>query len=246
MKLDTRIARIAAFAVAALIVLPAVAGAQGVMFVKNEKVGIGVSNPTDPLHIKSTTAGAKTLVRLTNNGAPYQLYQDTALGITWGLQPLSNGDFTITKLGTGGAELTVKQNGTVLMGPGNQIRFLLDTVGNLTIDGTLTEGSSRLTKEDFVTLDSREVLQRVRDLEVLEWSYKGQGTRHVGPMAEDFYGAFELGKASTSLAPRDLAGVTLVALQGLQREVEEKDSRIDQLTQELAELRAMVEALSSN
>ncbi len=238
--------RIAILAALAIVALPLVANAQtGVLFVVNNKVGIGTSTPSDPLHVKSTTAGNKVMTRLSNNGAPFLFYENTGLGVTWGINPTGAGDFTITKTGTGGAEMTIQQNGQVTMGPGGLPRFRLDPVGNVTIQGTLTQMSSRAFKEGFTPLDSREVLDRVTRLEVPEWSYKQQSERHIGPMAEEFRAAFGLGAADTGLAPGDLAGVTLVALQGLYDVVQEKDQRIAELSQELAELRTLVEALAA-
>jgi len=75
---------------------------------------------------------------------------------------------------------------------------------------------------------------------VLEWSYKDQESRHIGPMAEDFHSSFGLGDSDRTLAPRDVAGVALLALQGLDEVVQEKDHEIEQLRREVAELRAMV------
>ena len=235
--------RVLALAAAVLVTLPALASAQGVLFVKNNKVGIGQSDPQFPLHIVEAAAGNTQMIRLDANGAPFLAYNNTALGVTWGVQPTGAGDFSITKFGTGGAELEILQNGTVFMGPGGMDQFRLDPNGDVTIQGSLTQSSSRALKENFASMDSREVLAQVAALDVLEWSYKGQDYRHVGPMAEDFYAAFGTGASEKGLAPGDLAGVTLAALQGLNEVVLEKDREIEQLTRELAELRALVEQL---
>lgn len=87
-------------------------------------------------------------------------------------------------------------------------------------------------------LDPRAALQRVVELPVSLWSYKADGaaTRHLGPMAEDFHQAFGLGADEKHIAPGDQAGVALLALQGLNQVVAEKDRLI-------AELAARVEAL---
>ncbi len=231
-------------AVATLAAANGVATAQGVLNVINDKVGIGTDNPSDPLHVVSTTPGGKTMARFTNNGAPFIQYQDTSINVAWGLQPTTVGDFTITKGGTGGAEFLIKQSGALLIGPGNSTKFNLSPLGNLTISGTLTENSSRDAKFNFTELDNQQVLQQLSGLPVLEWSYKDQGARHVGPMAQDFHALFGLGPNNSTLAPRDVAGIALVAVQGLHQIVEEKDQRIDQLSQELTELRTLVEALA--
>lgn len=223
-----------------------VALAQGVMFVKNDKVGIGIADPTVPLDVVDTAGSGNTIMaRYANNGAPLVQYEDTVLGVSWFLTPLSNGDFSVTKGGTGGPEMLVQQDGRVLLGPGAFTSFNLAPNGDLTIEGTLTQNSRRAAKQDFKALDGRDVLARVADLELLEWSYKEQGTRHFGPMAEDFHAVFGLGVNGKGLAPGDVAGVALKAVQGLNQVVEQKNLEIEQLSRELAELRALVESLAS-
>ena len=112
MKLN-RTARIAVIAAAALIALPAMAGAQA--FVKNNFFGVGIDTPTSPLHAVRTDSGNFAMLRLVNNGAPFAVYADTNNGISWGLQPTGGGNFSITKLGSGGAEFLVKKNGDAIV-----------------------------------------------------------------------------------------------------------------------------------
>lgn len=246
MTKNHRIAFIAGLALAGLIALPIVASAQtGTMFVNNNKVGIGIATPENQLHVVKTTSGASVMGHFENNGIPIVEYEDTNLGIRWFLNPDGLGNWVITKDGTGGAELTVGSDGSFKVGPGALTRFTVLANGNATLTGTLTQGSSRSIKQGFADLDPQEVLARVADLEVLEWSYLNQGTRHIGPMAEDFRGLFGTGDSEKSLAPSDVAGVTMVALQGLHEVVQEKDRQIEQLSRDVAELRAIVEALAS-
>ena len=67
------------------------------------------------------------------------------------------------------------------------------------------------------------------------------GLRHLGPVAQDFRGAFGLGADDVSIASVDEAGVALAAIQGLNAKLERENAR---LRAELAELRGAVEALS--
>lgn len=114
---------------------------------------------------------------------------------------------------------------------------VVDAAGNMEINGMLTEGSSRAIKHNFAALDPQTALRRVAELPVSLWSYKAEGeTRHLGPMAEDFHEAFGLGPNNRHIAPGDQSGVALLALQGLNQVVEEKDRQI-------ADLAARVEAL---
>src|SRR6185295_11532758 len=66
--------------------------------------------------------------------------------------------------------------------------------------------SSRLTKENFRGVKGEDVLLTLRKVPVTTWNYiaEGNSTRHIGPMAEDFYQAFNLGTGSTSIGVQDL------------------------------------------
>ncbi|HKI06418.1 MAG TPA: tail fiber domain-containing protein [Thermoanaerobaculia bacterium] len=119
--------------------------------------------------------------------------------------------------------------------------------GNVTISGTLTQGSSREIKDNFLSLDPKEVLSRVSALPLSQWSYKtdGPAVRHIGPMAEDFHQAFGLGTDDKHIAPSDQAGVALLAVQGLNQVVQEKDKEIAELKTRLQALEKMVETLAA-
>jgi hypothetical protein len=58
----------------------------------------------------------------------------------------------------------------------------------------------------------------------------------MGPMAQDFYTAFGLGKDDQHISPTDTAGVVLAAIQGLYHRLEDKTVRIGELEARLAEL----------
>ena len=116
--------------------------------------------------------------------------------------------------------IRIDQNGRVGIGtatPGT----LLHVAGAATIDGDLSVLSSRRAKVSFADIDGREVLARLAELPVLEWSYLGREARHLGPVAEDFHAVFRLGRDERSINPLDLGGVALAAIQGLQAEVAE-------------------------
>lgn len=246
MKSNNKVLLVAGLAAVAMVAMPVVAAAQGVLFVKNNKVGIGVDPPTELLHVKSTAGGSNTLALVENtvgNGRVGSRFKNPVS--SWDFRTDGLGDFIFDESSSAGQEVKIRKNGTVIMGPGGTNKFNLSPTGNLTITGTLTEGSSRAIKEGFTVMEPSRVLAQVANLEVLGWSYKNQSTRHIGPMAEDFYAAFELGPADNVVAPRDVAGVALLAVQGLHNEVQEKNSQIQQLQSQIDELRSVVEQLSS-
>jgi hypothetical protein len=245
MKIDKRLARNLALALLALLLAPAVAWAQtGVLFVEGDKVGIGVATPSELLHVKASSPG-NTLAFIENSTGPNRVGSryKSSLAI-WDFRMDGVGDFIFDDPSTAGEELKIRRNGEVRIGPPPGT-ILLQPDGDIVITGTLMEVSSRTSKEGFVTLEPRAVLEKIAAMEVVEWSYKDQAARHVGPMAEDFRTAFGLGENDTTLSPRDVAGVALLALQGLHQEVEARDAEIERLHEEMAELRAMVEALGA-
>ncbi|MEN1728146.1 MAG: tail fiber domain-containing protein, partial [Pseudomonadota bacterium] len=121
----------------------------------------------------------------------------------------------------------------------SRLRFFPDT-GNLGIDGTLTQMSDRYRKHDIKPVEPLRVLDRVLSLELSEWSYLEQQTRHLGPMAQDFHAAFGLGENDTSIASVDADGVALAAIQGL---AQRTDDDLDALLTENETLSEQVTSL---
>jgi trimeric autotransporter adhesin len=95
--------------------------------------------------------------------------------------------------------------------------------------------SDRGAKQDFAAVDAKEVLQRVASLPIQTWVFKEQpGTRHIGPMAQDFYAAFGVGADDKHIATVDADGAALAAIKGLYQMVKEKDAEIGELKRRLA------------
>ena len=65
--------------------------------------------------------------------------------------------------------------------------------------GSFTSLSDRRVKTAIEAIDPGAILDRVVDLPISTWSYIAQGTgiRHIGPMAQDFMAAFEVGETDT-------------------------------------------------
>ncbi|MFN7978360.1 MAG: tail fiber domain-containing protein [Vicinamibacterales bacterium] len=73
-------------------------------------------------------------------------------------------------------------------------------------------------KEDFRDLDGEDVLSRLARMPVREWRYKAQeaGIRHLGPTAQDFHAAFNLGESDVRISTVDADGVALAAARALE------------------------------
>ncbi|HEY5232256.1 MAG TPA: tail fiber domain-containing protein [Verrucomicrobiae bacterium] len=115
----------------------------------------------------------------------------------------------------------------------NTQRLLANSTG-VTVNGTFNNSSDRNVKQDFATVSSSEMLEKVTRLPISEWSYKEDPTtRHVGPMGQDFYSTFNIGTDEKHIAPIDEGGVALAAIQGLNQKLEtenaELNARLDRL-----------------
>ena len=230
----------------------------GTLFVQSDRVGIGTDTPSDLLHVSRSDGTTKVLVdensatvtkrfmfELENNGAPGFIFTNSASGDTWQFAQTAVGDFTVSLIGTGGSELQVNKDGRVTMGPGATQTFNLAPNGNLTINGTLTQGSSRDIKENFSRIEPQEILARVTKLPLQEWTYKADApeSRHLGPVAEDFRAAFGLGEDDKHIAPMDAAGVALASIQAMHGLMEDKDQRIADLEEQNLALEGRLAAL---
>ncbi|PEN11489.1 hypothetical protein CRI94_15770 [Longibacter salinarum] len=122
----------------------------------------------------------------------------------------------------------------------------LDENGNLTISGVLTEASSMHLKENRETVNTAEVLETLKSLPVETWNYRTDedGIRHMGPMAQTFYAAFGLGVDEEHLAPLDVNGVALAAIQELLKRVESLESEAASTENQVQELKAENQELS--
>jgi len=99
--------------------------------------------------------------------------------------------------------------------------------------GSWTTLSSASTKTNVNGVDPQTVLAGVESLDVATWEYKSQDDAvHMGPMAEQFHEAFQLGEDERRIANVDADGVALAAIQGLSQQLAERDERIDELAAE--------------
>lgn len=104
--------------------------------------------------------------------------------------------------------------------------------------GTFSCSSSRTIKTAFQAIDADAWLNRIRDLPLSTWSYINDQahTRHLGPVAEDFFVRFGLGEGPSSIGAQDLASLGLVGVQALAEHGERQADEIARLVQHNARL----------
>jgi hypothetical protein len=103
--------------------------------------------------------------------------------------------------------------------------------------------SDRNLKENFMDLEGDAVLAKLAALPVTEWSFKGDPVRHIGPTAQDFKAAFNLGADDTHIASLDVASVAVVGVKELHKMIEVREAEIAERDARIAELESRLAAL---
>jgi hypothetical protein len=227
-------------------------------------VGIGVPYPEADLHLYSESN--PTILRIQSGGTPgrgrVEFWSNPTDDINeWRpgyIESTDSGNFTgvmrFVVNGTGnkaGSLETMRLvNGKV--GIRTIPTYELDVNGNAYVSGQIISGtamfapafnttSDRDVKENFESIDPREMLEKVVDLPLSRWNFKNDpNVEHIGPMAQDFHAAFATGTDDKHIATVDADGVALAAIQGLNAKLEEKDHKINELEDRLAALEEMI------
>jgi hypothetical protein len=113
-------------------------------------------------------------------------------------------------------------------------------------DFILSPGDSdRNLKENVAPVDGREVLARLAGIPVSTWNYRNKDlyARHMGPMAQDFKAAFNVGESDRYINMIDSGGVAMASIQGLYSILQEKEKEIKDLKTENQELREEVRSI---
>jgi hypothetical protein len=186
-------------------------------------VGIGTDAPETPLHIADfhgitigtrATGGGFTALRMdlsADQNGYAELQAISQAGISYGplILQANGGNVGIGTI-TPAQKLTVN--------------------GNILASGTINGSSDRNVKEHFSPVSARDILEKVSALPISEWNYKADNEtlRHIGPVAQDFYAAFNVGMDDRHISMVDADGVALAAIQGLNQKLEE--TRVENTT----------------
>ena len=190
-------------------------------------IGINTTSPASKLDITATgtfgAAGvsginseAHTVTLSGANPTTYPTFYANSLGAmtlngTNTNQTVTTGSTLYVATPVAGANVTVT----------NLYPINTQTGAYLSSGGTWTNASDRNLKEDFTPVDPAEMLNKINTLPVTEWDYKTEGptVKHIGPVAQDFYAAFGVGNNNTSISTIDPAGIALLGIQALSKQV---------------------------
>jgi len=166
----------------------------------------------------------------TGDGQPDALSSVTPIAAD---DPTGTGTFTAGA--TGGVRFITGSNAVTFIGPSST--------------GWST-ACSRTVKTNVDPIDPEAALEGVEEMEVATWEYtdedgSGAGTTHIGPMAEGFHDAFDVGSSDEHINSINADGAAFAAIQGLaerlddaQAELDAKDDRIDDLAAETDRLQS--------
>jgi hypothetical protein len=234
-----------------------VGGAGNAIQAQTSFIAGGINNTIQSTAIYSTIGGGQ----YNTNGGQYATvpggYGNSALG-NWSLaagdnaRALNRGSFVWADSytpnpfsSTADNQVSFRCNGGVLFtsGSGASDQTVSWTPGS----ASWSFSSDRNLKDNFSPVDLRAINEKVCQLPLSEWSYRGFSQRHIGPMAQDFHAIFPLNDHDKMLDDADLHGVELAAIQGLNQKmdatIKAEDGEIEQLRQNVVQLKAMVTKL---
>ena len=89
-------------------------------------------------------------------------------------------------------------------------------------------GSDENVKESIHPVNNDDVLKRLRELHISTWKYKDdpKSLTHIGPMAQDFKEAFQLGGDDRSIAVVDAMGVLMSSVKALAQKVDRLEKAV--------------------
>lgn len=176
----------------------------------------GVYSSLVTIEETASTSEGRMLLNLKNNAASWLGLENTSSNEQWIISNSPNSlNFVFVEHNTDALKvpLQIFNNGDVKMA------------------GTLYANSSRDLKENLVAVNVDETLELLQNLPLYNWNYieNEEGNEHIGPMAQDFYKLFGLGRDNEHISSLDVNGVSLAAIQALYSKIKELESEIESL-----------------
>jgi Chaperone of endosialidase len=184
-------------------------------------VGIGTRTPQATLDVTSVAGG--TVFLRNSSGVPTIQLRGTDIP---GVAGRDTGAIDVYD-GNGNANVTIDGRGVI--GCSSLLTSQIYCSGVVTAN-SFAQTSDKNLKENFETFDNSRLLEKLSTLPILFWNFKNEpDTRHIGPMAQDFYAVFGIGRDDKHIATVDEEGVALAAIQALNQQLKEKESELGKL-----------------
>ena len=178
----------------------------------------GLFSPLMTIQETNADSRGRMLLNLRNNGASWLGLENTASNEQWIISNSPNSlNFVFADFNLG--DLTVP--------------FQLFNNGDVKMAGTLYSNSSVHLKENVAAVSVQQVLELINKLNVYTWNYTDNTAdhKHIGPMAQDFYRSFGLGKDNEHISSLDVSGVSLAAIQALYARIKELEEKVKLMEQ---------------
>ncbi len=214
------------------------------MTIKNDgKVGIGITAPTAPLHVKSD---ADAILRLQSNdsetGSAYLEIIDsvnTSKGFL-GYGSTADDNLSIWNREVSNIRFATSNSEKMRLTSGGDLGInntnpseKLDVVGNITATGTITSSSDITLKENIELIS--DPIEKVKEISGYTFNKKGEDLRLVGLVAQEVEKVLPEAVAENNEGLKSVAYGNLVAL--LVECVKKQDERIDQLEKTIEKLK---------
>lgn len=105
--------------------------------------------------------------------------------------------------------------------------FQVTQAGNVYVGNSLVHSSDRNRKEKIDPINYTDILEALKDMPVYEWQFKKDTRRHIGPMAQDFHKAFQLGDDDKVIAAIDADGIAMAAIKAQQEIIDRQEEKLN-------------------
>ncbi|WOT06304.1 tail fiber domain-containing protein [Shewanella youngdeokensis] len=179
-------------------------------------IACGRFTPLATIEENNSSATGRTLLALKNNAPGWLSMEDTTKNTVW----------LISNAPTGLNFVLHDKTTDTITTP-----LIIENNGDITVAGVVNQSSSRLLKDNISEVNYDSILKSIDALAINHWSYikdKGKVT-HIGPMAQDFYSAFNVGSDEKHISSVDSNGISLAAIKALYQKVKDLESKITEL-----------------
>jgi hypothetical protein len=229
-------------------------GVRGITILTNGRVGIGTASPTgklevvgnDIIAVQGTSTSSFGVRGSSTSSSGVAGYSSSGTAI---LATSSTGTGVLGKSTSSFGVDGRSESGTGVQGS-SSTGYAGDFYGKVKVTGPLTVSSctgctissDQNLKANFFAVNPRSILDKLVGIPLSEWNYKSDSpsVRHVGPMAQEFRSAFQLGADDKHIDMIDANGVTMASIQALYQMMLEKDKEIKQLRTQMAQQQAQL------